>query len=108
MLVIFICGFFIDFIEITFIVVPIIAPIFQSFHIDLLWLGVLIAMNLQTSFLTPPFGFSIFYLKGVAPNEITTAQLYKGVIPYVIIQLIALLLVILLPGLALWLPELIK
>ena len=108
MLVIFICGFFIDFIEITFIVVPIIAPIFQSFHIDLLWLGVLIAMNLQTSFLTPPFGFSIFYLKGVAPNEITTAQLYKSVIPYVIIQLIALLLVILLPGLALWLPELIK
>ena len=108
MLVIFICGFFIDFIEITFIVVPIIAPIFQSFHIDLLWLGVLIAMNLQTSFLTPPFGFSIFYLKGVAPKEITTAQLYKSVIPYVIIQLIALLLVILLPGLALWLPELIK
>lgn len=105
MLVIFICGFFIDFIEITFIVVPIIAPIFHSFHIDLLWLGILIAMNLQTSFLTPPFGFSIFYLKGVAPKEVTTTQLYKGVIPYVIIQLIALLLVISIPELALWLPK---
>ena len=105
MLVIFICGFFIDFIEITFIVVPIIAPIFHSFNIDILWLGILIAMNLQTSFLTPPFGFSIFYLKGVAPKEVTTIQLYKGVIPYVIIQLIALLLVITIPKLALWLPE---
>ena len=105
MLVIFICGFFIDFSEITFLVVPIIAPIFLSFNIDILWLGILIAMNLQTSFLTPPFGFSIFYLKGVAPKEVTTTQLYKGVIPYVIIQLIALLLVITIPNLALWLPE---
>lgn len=107
MLVIFICGFFIDFIEITFIIVPIIVPIFQSFQIDLLWLGIIIAMNLQTSFLTPPFGFSIFYLKGVAPKEVSTAQLYKGVIPYVVIQLIALLLIILIPDLALLLPKLI-
>lgn len=107
MLVIFICGFFIDFIEITFIIVPIVVPIFQAFHIDLLWLGVIIAMNLQTSFLTPPFGFSIFYLKGVAPKEVTTAQLYRGVIPYVTIQLIALILIILIPDLALWLPKFI-
>src|SRR3990172_67283 len=105
MLVIFICGFFIDFIEITFIVVPIIAPIFQSFHIDLLWLGVLIAMNLQTSFLTPPFGFSIFYLKGVAPEGVTTNHLYRGIIPYVIIQLIALTILITWPEIVLWLPK---
>jgi tripartite ATP-independent transporter DctM subunit len=105
MLVIFICGFFIDFIEITFIVVPVIAPIFHSFELNILWLGILIAMNLQTSFLTPPFGFSIFYLKGVAPKEITTTQLYKGVIPYVVIQLLALLLIAAIPMLVLWLPE---
>lgn len=105
MLVIFICGFFIDFIEITFIVVPVIAPIFHSFEMDILWLGILIAMNLQTSFLTPPFGFSIFYLKGVVSKEITTTQLYKGVIPYVVIQLFALLLIATVPMLVLWLPE---
>jgi tripartite ATP-independent transporter DctM subunit len=105
MLVIFVCGFFIDFIEITFIVVPVIAPIFHSFEMDILWLGILIAMNLQTSFLTPPFGFSIFYLKGVAPKEITTTHLYKGVIPYVLIQLLALLLIASIPILVLWLPK---
>lgn len=107
MLAIFICGFFIDFIEIIFIVVPIIAPIFVSMHIDLLWLGILIAMNLQTSFLTPPFGFTIFYLKGVAPKDVTTSHLYRGVIPYVFIQLIALLIITLFPQLVLWLPRLI-
>jgi len=107
LLAIFICGFFIDFIEIIFIVVPIIAPIFESMHVDLLWLGILIAMNLQTSFLTPPFGFTIFYLKGVAPKEVTTSQLYKGVIPYVIIQLIALFIIVMFPQLVLWLPKLI-
>lgn len=107
MLVIFILGFFIDFIEITFIVVPIITPIFLSFNIDLLWVGILIAMNLQTSFLTPPFGFTIFYLKGVAPPEVTTSQLYKGVIPYVGFQLLAVMLVIIFPDLALWLPKLL-
>ncbi len=105
MIAIFVCGFFIDFIEITFIIVPIVAPIFIHLNIDLVWIGVLIAMNLQTSFLTPPFGFSIFYLKGVAPPEITTTQLYKGIIPYVIIQLIALLIVIFFPDIALWLPK---
>jgi tripartite ATP-independent transporter DctM subunit len=105
MVVIFICGFFIDFIEITFIIVPIVAPIFIHMNINLLWIGILIAMNLQTSFLTPPFGFSIFYLKGVAPSGVTTSHLYRGIIPYVILQLIALLAVILWPDIALWLPK---
>ena len=107
MIVIFVCGFFIDFIEITFIIVPIIAPIFVHMHIDLLWIGILIAMNLQTSFLTPPFGFSIFYLKGVAPTGVATSHLYRGIIPYVVLQLIALLTVILWPDLALWLPRIL-
>jgi tripartite ATP-independent transporter DctM subunit len=105
MVVIFICGFFIDFIEITFIIVPIVAPIFIHMNINLLWIGILIAMNLQTSFLTPPFGFSIFYLKGVAPQGVTTSHLYRGIIPYVILQLFALLIVIFWPDIALWLPK---
>ena len=105
MVVVFICGFFIDFIEITFIIVPIVVPIFQRMGIDLLWLGIVFAMNLQTSFLTPPFGFSIFYLKGVAPKEVTTSHLYRGIVPYVIIQILALLAVIFWPDLALWLPR---
>ncbi len=104
MLLIFILGFFIDFIEITFIIVPIISPIFEHLGINLLWVGILIAMNLQTSFLTPPFGFSIFYLKGVSPPEVTTSHLYKGIIPYVFIQLAALIIIILFPDLVLWLP----
>ncbi len=104
MLLIFVLGFFIDFIEITFIIVPIIVPIFESMGINLLWVGILIAMNLQTSFLTPPFGFSIFYLKGVSPPDVTTTHLYKGIIPYVFIQLVALLIIILFPDLVLWLP----
>ncbi len=107
MVVIFILGFFIDFIEITFIVVPVVAPIFIQFHIDLLWIGILIAMNLQTSFLTPPFGFSIFYLKGVTPEGVTTSHLYRGIIPYVVMQLIALSIVIFFPQIALWLPKVI-
>lgn len=107
MVVIFISGFFIDFIEITFIIVPVVAPLLISLHIDLLWIGILIAMNLQTSFLTPPFGFTIFYLKGVAPDNIKTSQLYRGAIPYVTLQLIALLIVIFWPQLALWLPTVI-
>ena len=105
MVAIFICGFFIDFIEITFIIVPIVAPIFIHMNINLLWIGILIAMNLQTSFLTPPFGFSIFYLKGVAPEGVTTSHLYRGIIPYVFLQLIALLTVIFWPDIALWLPK---
>jgi len=107
MLVIFILGFFIDFIEITFIIVPVIAPILVQMGFDLLWVGILIAMNLQTSFLTPPFGFSIFYLKGVAPPGVTTAQLYKGVIPYVLLQLTALILIIIFPEISFWLLKIL-
>lgn len=105
MLVIFVAGFFIDFIEITFIIVPVVAPIFQAMGMDLLWIGILIAMNLQTSFLTPPFGFSLFYLKGVAPPEITTAHIYKGIIPFIAIQVICLLIVVIWPEAVTWLPE---
>jgi tripartite ATP-independent transporter DctM subunit len=108
MLVIFILGFFIDFIEITFIVIPVVAPIFVHLHFDLLWIGVLIAMNLQTSFLTPPFGFAIFYLKGVAPEGVTTSHLYRGIVPYVIIQIIALSILLYWPEIVLWLPKVIK
>ncbi|MCB0588724.1 MAG: TRAP transporter large permease subunit [Phaeodactylibacter sp.] len=97
MVIVFIAGFFIDFIEIIFIIVPVVAPIFIQFGIDLVWIGVLLGLNLQTSFLSPPFGFSLFYLKGVAPPGITTAHLYRGIIPFVAIQLIFLLAVILFP-----------
>ncbi|RMF65278.1 MAG: TRAP transporter large permease subunit [Calditrichaeota bacterium] len=107
MVVIFIAGFFIDFIEITFIIVPVVAPIFTKLGMDLLWVGVLIAMNLQTSFLTPPFGFSLFYLKGVAPPEITTAQIYRGIVPFVVIQLIGLTLLVLFPETVSWLPRVV-
>ncbi|MEE2754114.1 MAG: TRAP transporter large permease subunit [Candidatus Latescibacterota bacterium] len=105
MVMIFVAGFFIDFIEITFIIVPVVAPIFQKFGVDLLWLGILIAMNLQTSFLTPPFGFSLFYLKGVAPAEVETGHIYRGIVPYIVIQLIAVGLVIAFPESATWFPE---
>ena len=104
MVVVFIAGFFIDFIEITFIIVPVVAPLLQAMGVDLLWFGILIALNLQTSFLTPPFGFSLFYLRGVA-DGVTTAQLYRGIVPYIVIQLITLLLVALVPDAALWLPR---
>ncbi|MEL6255318.1 MAG: TRAP transporter large permease subunit [Bacteroidota bacterium] len=97
MLVIFVAGFFIDFIEIIFIIVPVVTPIFDVLGVDMLWVGVLIAMNLQTSFLTPPFGFSLFYLKGVAPPEVTTQHLYRGIIPFIIIQVLFLGLVIAFP-----------
>ncbi len=97
MIVVFILGFFIDFIEIIFIVVPVVAPIFAAYGIDLIWIGILLALNLQTSFLTPPFGFSLFYLKGVAPPEVSTLQIYRGVIPFLIIQLIVLIAVVMFP-----------
>ena len=105
MLMIFILGFFLDFFEITFVVVPIVAPILIQLGFDPVWLGVMIAMNLQTSFLTPPFGFALFYLKGVIPPSINTFNIYKGVIPFVIIQLLALLILWFLPGIATWLPN---
>ena len=99
MLVIFILGFFVDFIEITFIVIPILIPIIQAFNIDPLWFALLIAINLQTSFLTPPFGFSLFYLKGAAGDKIDTKDLYIGIIPFILIQLLTLLIVIFFPKL---------
>lgn len=103
-LVVFFLGFFLDFIEIVFIIMPIVAPVILRSDIDPVWFGVLIAMNLQTSFLTPPFGFALFYLRGVAPPEIKTTHIYRGVLPFIAIQLIALLLVGFFPELATWLP----
>ena len=97
MVVVFIAGFFIDFIEIIFIIVPVVAPIFMAFNIDLIWIGILLGLNLQTSFLSPPFGFSLFYLKGVAPPTVTTKHLYRGIVPFVLIQLVFLALVIAFP-----------
>ena len=97
MLVIFIAGFFIDFIEIVFIIVPVVTPLFAAYDFDLIWVGILIALNLQTSFLSPPFGFALFYLKGVAPPEITTGKLYRGVVPFLILQLLVVLLVFFFP-----------
>lgn len=106
MLLIFFLGFFLDFLQICFIVVPIIAPIASLLGIDLLWLAVLIALNLQTSFLTPPFGFSLFYLKAVAPPEIRIQDIYRGIIPFVTIQILTLILLMLFPILVTWLPDL--
>jgi tripartite ATP-independent transporter DctM subunit len=99
MLVIFLLGFFIDFIEIAFVVVPILVPIVASFHIDPVWFAVLIAMNLQASFLTPPFGFALFYLKGAAGDKVTTADIYRGVVPFILLQLTALGIILLFPDL---------
>jgi tripartite ATP-independent transporter DctM subunit len=105
MLVMFLLGFVLDFIEITFVVVPIVGPILLAMGVDPVWLGIMIALNLQTSFLTPPFGFALFYLRGVAPPEVTTAQIYRGIMPFVAIQLLALLVLATIPQLATWLPE---
>jgi tripartite ATP-independent transporter DctM subunit len=99
MLVMFIAGFFIDFIEIIFILVPVVVPVFIQYDINLIWVGILIALNLQTSFLTPPFGFALFYLKGVAPPEVETSAIYRGVIPFVIIQVLFVLSLIFFPQL---------
>jgi tripartite ATP-independent transporter DctM subunit len=104
MLALFLLGFILDFIEITYVVVPIVGPVLLAMGIDPVWLGVMIAINLQTSFLTPPFGFSLFYLRGVAPPEIATTSIYKGVIPFIAIQLLMLGLLSLWPELATWLP----
>lgn len=107
MLVMFLLGFILDFIEITFVVVPIVAPILLTMDINPIWLGIMIAINLQTSFLTPPFGFALFYLRGVAPKTIATSQIYKGVIPFIIIQLIGLSMLAYWPDLATWLPNIV-
>jgi tripartite ATP-independent transporter DctM subunit len=107
MLIMFLLGFVLDFIEITFVVVPIVGPILLAMGLDPVWLGIMIAINLQTSFLTPPFGFALFYLRGVAPPELTTTQIYKGVIPFIIIQLLVLGLLAWQPKLVTWLPGLV-
>ncbi len=103
--VMFFLGFFLDFIEIIYVVVPIVAPPLLLMGLDPVWLGVLIAVNLQTSFLTPPFGFALFYLRGVAPPSVRTLDIYRGIIPFVVIQILALIVLALFPGLALWLPR---
>ena len=104
MVVIFLLGFVLDFIEITFVVVPIVGPVLLAMGLDPVWLGVMIAINLQTSFLTPPFGFALFYLRGVAPPSVATEDIYRGVVPFIIIQLLLMLMLSLWPTLATWLP----
>ena len=104
MAVMFLLGFVLDFIEITFVVVPIVGPVLLAMGLDPVWLGIMIAINLQTSFLTPPFGFALFYLRGVAPPSVSTAQIYRGAVPFVGIQLLALLLLAIFPELVTWLP----
>ncbi|WP_288900870.1 TRAP transporter large permease subunit [uncultured Sneathiella sp.] len=106
--IIFVLGFFLDFVEITFVVVPVVAPVLLLMDISPIWLGIMIALNLQTSFLTPPFGFALFYLRGVAPPEVTTGVIYRGVIPFVFLQLVALGLLATFPALATWLPHFIS
>ena len=107
MLVIFLLGFILDFIEITFVVVPIVAPVLLAMGLDPVWLGVMIAINLQTSFLTPPFGFALFYLRGVAPDTVETSDMYYGVAPFIFLQVLLLLMLSQWPQLATWLPSLI-
>ena len=107
MLVLFLLGFILDFIEITYVVIPIVGPVLLAMGIDPVWLGIMIAINLQTSFLTPPFGFSLFYLRGVTPPEVATSAIYKGVIPFIMIQVLMLGLLSLWPDIATWLPSVI-
>ena len=105
MALMFVMGFFLDFIEIIFVVVPIVGPILLGMDLNPVWFGVMIAINLQTSFLTPPFGFALFYLRGVAPPSVTTMDIYRGILPFVIIQLVGLVIIAAFPGLATWLPS---
>jgi TRAP-type mannitol/chloroaromatic compound transport system permease large subunit len=100
-------GFILDFIEITFVVVPIVAPVLLEMGLDPVWLGVMIAINLQTSFLTPPFGFALFYLRGVAPDTVETSDMYRGVIPFIIMQIALMLMLSVWPQIATWLPALV-
>ena len=104
--VIFVLGFFLDFVEICFIVVPILTPIASALGLDLLWFAIVIAVNLQTSFLTPPFGFSLFYLKAVAPPSVNIQQIYRGIAPFVALQVVILILIVSFPGIVRWLPDL--
>lgn len=107
MALMFALGFFLDFIEITFVVVPIIAPVLFQMGVDPVWLGIMMAVNLQTSFLTPPFGFALFYLRGVAPDSIRTSDIYKGALPFVLLQLFALIILAFFPEAATWLPQMV-
>jgi tripartite ATP-independent transporter DctM subunit len=107
MVVIFLLGFILDFIEITFVVVPLVAPVLLAMGVDPIWLGIMIAINLQTSFLTPPFGFALFYLRGVAPPEVNTSHIYRGVAPFILIQLVLLACLAIWPNLVTWLPSLL-
>ncbi|MGH7576834.1 MAG: TRAP transporter large permease [Longimicrobiales bacterium] len=104
-LAVFVLGFFLDFFEIAFIIIPLLAPAASLLGIDLVWFGVMIGLNLQTSFLTPPFGFALFYLRGVAPRELTTVEIYRSVLPFILIQLLALALLVAFPGLVTWLVQ---
>jgi len=105
MVVIFLLGFILDFIEITFVVVPIVGPILMAMGVDPVWLGIMIAINLQTSFLTPPFGFALFYLRGAVGDQIKTSDIYIGVIPFILIQLLLLVFLAWQPWIATWLPS---
>ena len=105
MFIIFVLGFFIEWIEISYIAVPLFLPVFTAANVDMVWLATLICVNLQTSFLTPPFGWALFFLRGVAPPEVTTGDIYRGIIPFVGMQILALMLVFAFPGLATWLPK---
>ncbi len=107
MVVIFFLGFILDFIEITFVVVPLIGPVLLAAGVDPVWLGIMIALNLQTSFLTPPFGFALFYLRGVAPDSVTTSSIYRGVVPFIVLQLLVMVALAVWPSMATWLPSLI-
>ena len=105
--IMFLLGFILDFIEIIFIIIPLFGPVLFTYGFDPVWIAIMIAMVLQTSFLTPPFGFSLFYLRGVAPKEISTQDIYKGVMPFIIIQIIAIVIVFLIPEIATILPKII-
>jgi tripartite ATP-independent transporter DctM subunit len=107
LLIVFVLGFFIEWIEICYIAVPLFLPVFQAQGVDLVWIAALVCVMLQTSFLTPPFGWALFYLRGVAPPEVTTGDIYRGVVPFVIMQVLAVVIVFLFPSLATWLPKLI-
>ena len=107
MLIVFVMGFFLDFVEISVIVLPLVTPTLILLGHDPIWLGIILAINLQTSFLTPPFGFSLFYLRGAAPPEITTGHIYQGVMPFIALQAIGVAVVWFLPSLATWLPSVI-
>jgi tripartite ATP-independent transporter DctM subunit len=105
MFIIFVLGFFIEWIEISYIAVPLFLPVFVAGGVDMVWLATLICVNLQTSFLTPPFGWALFFLRGVAPPHITTGDIYRGVVPFILLQLVALVLLFFYPGIATWLPK---